>query len=350
MTIGTENTKVEMAPVAPRGFLDGSKFTHVRPPRPMLARDADSIYWMARYVERAEHIARVLKVNAALLTDVGELAPSLHERQWQSILQIFDAPKPPDGDLPISVRTHRLMCFSEENHNSIVSCIVNARENARGVRENISAEMFEHLNMLYWFVRSEDAKLELEESSEEFFKTIMNGSMLFQGLCTQTLPHEQPWLFTQLAKYLERIDITCRIIETKFSILRGAETILETPLRNIHWMAVLRSCCSIEAFRRLHLGDMDPLRVAAFMILERDYPRSVRFSVDRALGAAAEIRSSVGKSGVDPAERVLGRLKAQLEFAEMDEILVDGLPAYLKKIRAQVGDASLAIAKAYFLH
>src|SRR5204862_4210467 len=139
-----------------------------------------------------------------------------------------------------------------------------------------------------------------EEASEDFYRAIMNGSMLFQGLTDQTLVHDQRWYFAQIAKYLERTDVTARIIETKFGILKSAE--LEAPIRNIHWMAVLRSCCSIEAYRRNYVGDMEPLRVASFLILQRSFPRSIRYCVEHAYLAISEIRSGTNAKGVDPAE------------------------------------------------
>ena len=153
-----------------------------------------------------------------------------------------------------------------------------------------------------------------------------------------------------MGKYLERITVTCRVIETKFNILHQAEAILEAPLRNIHWMAVLRSCCSIEAYRRNYVGDMDPLKVAAFLLLESNFPRSVRYAVHHAHEAMMKVRNEINPPIIDNAERILGRLDTQLEYAEMTEILNEGLPAYLQRIQSQVADAAMAIQKAYFLH
>src|SRR6202012_1451039 len=118
------------------------------------------------------------------------------------------------------------------------------------------------------------------------------------------MAHDQRWLFAQLGKHLERITVTCRVIETKFNILHRAEAMLEAPLRNIHWMAVLRSCCSIEAYRRRHIADIDPLRVASFLILERNFPRSVRYAVGLAPQAIAAIRAEVKPAAIDSAERI----------------------------------------------
>ena len=316
----------------------------------MLARDADSMYWMSRYVERAEHVARIMWVNSNLLVDVGDLAPALQERQWESVLTIFHVGSPPPGDGPIGQRMFQYMTFSAENTNSIYSCLTRARENARGIREQISAEMWESLNTLYWSLRADDAIAKSEESSDDFLRSIMVASQLFQGLTDQTMAHDQRWLFAQLGKYLERVAVTCRVIETKFDILRSAETVLEAPLRNIHWMAVLRSCCSIEAYRRNNVGDMDPLKVAAFLLLERNFPRSVRYSVHEAHEALESLRSEINPLTIDNAERILGRLDTQLEYAEMGEILMEGLPAYLQRIQSQIAEVAMAVQKAYFLH
>jgi len=335
-----------------------AKFSLSRPPRPMLSRDADAIYWMSRYVERSEHVARLLHVNSHLLIDVGELAPDLQQRQWQSVLTIMRSGEivhPPTAleegsslEAVVSQRVAQHMTFNAENPNSLFSCISRARENARAVRETISAEMWENLNTLYWTLH--DAPARFDEAPDDFYRQVIYGSMLFQGLTDQTLAHDQRWHFARLGKYLERIDVTSRIIETKFTILRAAEPRLETPIRNIHWMSVLRSCCSIEAYRRNNIGDMDPLRVATFLILEPEFPRSIRFAVRQACDAIASIRGEIEPRAVDPAERTLGRLAAQLDYAEKSEITRQGVPQYLQQIQNDVAEAALAIQKTYFLH
>jgi len=326
------------------------KYSLNQPTRPMLARDADSMYWTARYVERAEHVARLMWVNSNLLIDVGDLAPSLQDRQWESVLTIFHLPETVPGDGPIGARMTRYMTFDQDNPNSIYSCLTRARENARGIRELISAEMWESLNTLYWAIQADDAPAKFDESSDDFFRSIMTGSHMFQGLTDQTMIHDQRWLFAQLGKHLERTSVTCRVIETKFDILWQAESTLEAPLRNIQWMAVLRSCCSIEAYRRHFVGDMDPMKVAAFLLLEKNFPRSVRYAVNRAHDAISALRAEINPLTIDNAERILGRLDTQLEYAEMGEILVEGLPTYVRKMEEQVAEAALAVQKAYFLH
>lgn len=327
---------------------DGSKFSLTRPPRPMLARDADTIYWMSRYVERAEHVSRILLVNSNLLIDVGDLDEELQEQQWMSTLPILHGGSLPPGPGPIPARIAQHMTFNPDNPSSLLTCISRARENARSIRETISSEMWENLNTLYLWLRADDAQQRFDESPDDFYRHVTTGSMLFQGLTDQTLPHDQRWMFAQLGKYLERIEVTTRVIATKFEILRSAEP-LETPIRNIHWMAVLKSCCAIEAYRRNHIGDMDPLKVAAFLILEPAFPRSVRFAVSEAHCAISAIRAETNPRAIDAAERVLGRLRTQLEYAEINEILHNGLPAYLGSIQRDVAEAALALQQAYFL-
>ena len=326
------------------------KFRAHRPARPMLSRDADSMYWMGRYVERAEHVARLLLVNSNLLMDVGELAPTLEQKQWQSVMVILriDATVPP-GDQPLAARVGLHMTFNPDNPNSVLNCITRARENARAIRDNISAEMWESINTLYWSLKAEDAVTHYEESPDDFYRHIMSGSMLFQGLTDETLAHDQGWQFTQLAKHLERADVTCRVIETRFNILRSADNLLAGALKNIHWMAVLRSCCSIEFFRRQHVGEMDPIKVASFLLLEPGFPRSVRSAVERAHCAMQAIRSEVNPLAIDPAERVLGRLSADLEYAEANEIMAEGLPNYLLRLQNDLAEAAVALQKNYFM-
>ena len=330
------------------------KFREHPASRPLLARDADSMYWMSRYIERAEHVARLLLVNSNLLVDVGDLSPALQEKQWNSVLTIMRSPAPKASNNGNSTRAGamvpRYMTFDADNSNSLITCVTRARENARAVRENISAEMWECVNTLYWAIRGDDAAARFEDSPDDFFRMVMNASMLFQGLTDQTMDHDQRWLFTQLGKYLERIDVSCGIVDTKYGILQASEQRLEGALRNIHWMAVLRSCCSLEAYRRQHVGDMEPLRVASFLILERKYPRSIRYAVAMAHEAIGKIRAEVNVLAIDPAERILGRLDAQLEYAEIGEILSEGLSPYLQKIRYQVMETAAAVQKSYFLH
>lgn len=317
--------------------------------RPMLARDADATYWMSRYVERAEHVARLLLVNSEALIDVGDVAGSLLHAHWQSVLQIMNVDALPTGDDPDSLRIAEYMTFDQDNPNSLIRCLTRARENARGIREVISSEMWEHLNMLYWAIRADDAMANFRERPDQLYQQIINGSMLFQGLTDQTLLHGQRWYFTQLGKLFERITVTARILKTKYEML-GAEAASESQLASIHWSNVLRSCGSIEAYRRMYLSEMDLEHVSEFLVLEEDFPRSIRYCVKQAFQAITEIRMAVRPRSVDPTERILGRLNAQLEYTGAEEMLAGDLSMFLTRILDATGESAVAVQRSFFLY
>jgi uncharacterized alpha-E superfamily protein len=144
------------------------------------------------------------------------------------------------------------------------------------------------------------------------------------------------------------VDITCRIVEARVDAIQDADDQLEVPLRNILWMSVLRMCCSIEAFRRQYSSDLDPLTVVGFLILEDEFPRSVRFNVGTALQSIAAIRQATSPNATDPAERILGRLAAKLAYANDDEIDAQGMKSYLRQIMLETQAASVAVQQTYF--
>lgn len=326
-----------------------------RPPRPLLSRVAESAYWMSRYVERAEHVARVLLVNVSSLLDVGDLPAEVERQFWSGPLRIFLVDQTPEARALLDSARENLgsrighyLVFGEGNPNSIASCITRARENARSIRENISAEMWEHLNSLYWMIRADEAAAGFAEWPTDLLKQVTNGSFLIQGLADQTLAHTQTWQFIQLAKYLERIDVTCRVMETKFETLRAVEDQIEHTERNMHLLSVVRSCCALEAFRR-NAGEIDPDHIAAFLLLERNFPRSVALAARRAADAIARISNELSPTLTDPAEGILGRLNAELQYMQPREVEGERLGALLQRIQAATLEAAVAVRRSYFL-
>jgi uncharacterized alpha-E superfamily protein len=316
---------------------------------------AESAYWMSRYVERAEHVARVLLVNVSSLLDVGDLPPDVERQFWNGPLRTFLVDGTPEARELVNAERANLgsrighyLVFGEGNPNSIASCITRARENARSIRENISAEMWEHLNSLYWMIRADEAAVGFAEWPTDLLKQVTNGSFLIQGLADQTLAHTQTWQFIQLGKYLERIDVTCRVMETKFETLRAVEDQIEHTERNMHLLSVVRSCCAVEAFRR-NAGEIDPDHIAAFLLLERNFPRSVAFSACRASDAIGRISNELSPAMLDPAEGILGRLNAELQFMQPAEVEGDRLAAFLQRIQSATLDAAVAVRRSYFL-
>lgn len=327
-----------------------------RPPRPLLSRVAESAFWMARYVERAEHVARILLVNINSLLDVGDLDPQVERAFWNGPLRIFMVAQMPEAQALLdetrelmASRISHFLTFDASNPNSILSCITRARENARSIRENISAEMWENLNALYWALRGDDAPGKLDESPSDLLKQVTAGSLLFQGLADETLVHSQPWQFIQVGKLLERIDVACRTIEVKFDILRTVEDTIETTERNMHLLSVVRSCCALEAFRR-SAGEIDPDTIASFILLERHFPRAVCYSARHAHDAIHKIGLEIGAGRTETAaEAILGRLEAEMMYTLPNEIAGAALAPFLQKIQAATLDAGIAVKKRYFL-
>jgi uncharacterized alpha-E superfamily protein len=330
--------------------------THVnRPPPPLLSRVAESAFWMSRYVERAEHVARVLLVNITSLLDVGDLDLEVEKQFWSGPLRIFMVDQTAEAQELLDTARDGLgskiaqyLVFDGNNPNSIYSCITRARENARSMRESISAEMWENLNTLYWMIRGEDASGRFNESASDLLKQVTNGSLLFQGLADQTLGHNQSFQFIQVGKYLERIDVTCRVLQSKFEVLRAVEESIETTERNMHLLSVVRSCCALESFRR-NAGEIDPDAIAAFLLLERAFPRSVCFCARHAHDAIRRISQQTDVANVLAAEGILGRLYADLQYTNPRQIEGAQLAPFLERVQLSTLDATLAMKKSYFL-
>lgn len=336
----------------------GSHFdrTSSGPRHSLLARVADASYWLSRYMERSEHLARILLVSADVLTGAGDLDEAFADQICRDVLVIaqqehrYDEWKS-DCRSPVHLMhlVARHMVLDRDNPNSLVNCITKARENARSIRESISAEMWEHINTLYWSINAEDAAAKFEDVPQEVYRQVMTGSLLFQGLTDQTLDHGQVWLFIQLSKYLERVDMTCRILSAKFNTLHGADVTLEAPLRVIQWMAVLRTCCSIEAFRRINLGEIEATRVAEFIIFEPSFPRSVLFCIRHALDSVDRIRAMLAADAGREAQRQLGRLLGELQYSQAVPTPSGGMVEFLEATRSAAAAAATAVQDHWFL-
>ena len=333
--------------------------------KPLLARVADSLFWCARYVERSEHVARALWVTNQVAIDVGDLDPKLRVRLWDGLLEAFEIAPPDEDGRPLADRVLDDLLVNPSNPASARANIARARENARSLRSEISAEMWTTLNELYWMLEGpgngEGARQTLADSAEALFQQIIRGSMLFQGVTDQTLSHGQRRDFALAGRLLERADATCRILQARVAFLDAAGDRLETPLRNIQLMAALRMCCSIEAYRRQHFNELDVRQVAAFLLLQADHPRSVRFAVETAraavgrihrasrIGRAASRQDSSAAGRVDAAGRSLGRLAARLEYADVDDVAGSGISDYVAGIRSDLAEANFALGQRYFM-
>jgi uncharacterized alpha-E superfamily protein len=315
----------------------------------MLSRVADSLYWMSRYIERAENNARIAEVNLQLLLDLTNQPEADPQQQWNPIISSLEENelfaslyKEPDGRAAID-----FVGLQKKNPNSIYSSIASARENARTTREQISSEMWEQINKLYLFVTSEAARQLVRSSPYEFFNLIIRGSHLFQGISDATMTHGEGWDFISIGKLIERADCTSRLLDVKYHILLPSGERVGGNVDTIQWMSVLRSCSALEAYRKAYVDQVAPWKVAEFLILHAEFPRSIRFCVESLDAALHRISRSNETHYANEAERLAGRLRSDLRYATVGDIFRFGLHQYLEEIQKRLVEISDAMHEAY---
>jgi uncharacterized alpha-E superfamily protein len=316
----------------------------------MLCRVADDMFWMSRYVERAIAVARLIDNTWHLELDVGD--PARDEAGlWAPLVGSAGEAGflPPDGALAADPREVRYrLAFDGDNPNSLLSCIRSARAAARGVREAISSEMWEQLNRLYLSLTEPQLAARAEDSPHAFYSRVREGAQLFQGLADCTLAHDEPWHFLTLGKYLERADNVARVLKLQTHLLVGGESARADAM--VRWLAVLRSCGSAEAFAHYYSLRVEPALVVEFLLLNPLFPQSVRFSVGAAADALRQIDllEALRPEEPGPAMRVLGRLRAKLEYGAIDEIMAAGLRDYLSEVQRSIAEVSEQVAREHF--
>ncbi len=295
----------------------------------MLSRVADSLYWMSRYLERAEHTARLTDVY---LNHVLEQSITAN-LQRQRLLASLWVPVPPGG-LENDYQLVELLTFTRSNPQAIVSGIAAARENARQVREQISTEMWEQLNQLYLFMTNTKMEQIWSGQPHDFFHAVKTGSHLFQGITDSTMNHGQGWHFIQLGRFIERAMSTSRLLDVEFQQL-GKVSVQDTGLHHLPMLGLLKSCTAFEAYSKVYTAHLQPRYVAEFLLLNREFPHSICFAIDMiqaALNALAEATDNHKGARV---YRLAGRLRATFDYGQIDEIMQDGLSAYLTNVHDQ---------------
>jgi uncharacterized alpha-E superfamily protein len=313
----------------------------------MLSRVADSIYWLNRYVERAENVARFIDVNLNLLLD----SPVGTEQQWKPLVTTT-------GDLALFQERYgavtpenviQFLTFDPDYSNSIISCLQAARENARSVREIISSEMWEQVNAFYLMVKdaSQNQQQGLVELSS-FFAEVKMASHLFAGVMDATMSHNEGWNFGQIGRLLERADKTARILDVKYFILLPSIGDVGTALDELQWIALLKSASAYEMYRKCQ-HRIAPRDVASFLILDREFPRSIQFCL---LQAECSLRQITGilTPGLwrNPVERDLGKLRSELDYITVDEIIVLGLHEFLDDLQLRLNTIGNSIFETFF--
>lgn len=312
----------------------------------MLSRVADSLYWMSRYLERAEHTARLVDVNLNVSLDQS---PANAHQRWRRMLESIRATLSEES-LSDSYRVAEALTFDSSNFASIVSCITVARENARQVRQQISSEMWEQLNTLYLQIKSGSMADIWSSQPHEFFRTVREGAHLFQGITDSTISHGEGWHFIQLGRFLERAVATASLLDIYFQQFFNGQIQAPEGSDYLEWVGLLKSCTAFEAYCKVYTADLHPERVAEFLLLNAEFPRSIHFSarmVQDALNAIAESTQTQKSRGVN---RLAGRLRATLGFGQIDEIISGGLHNYLEYVQRQFEQVHAAIHETYIAY
>jgi uncharacterized alpha-E superfamily protein len=308
----------------------------------MLSRVADSLYWMSRYLERAEQTARLVDVELQLWLDQS---PEVGAGRWKFLLESLRVPAATGALDP--TRLLNTLVFSRSNASSIVSCIARAREDLRHVREQCSSEMWEQLNRLYLEVMKtwpEDAWM---LKSHAFLHAVQEGAHLFQGITDGTMSHGEGWQYIQLGRYVERTDTLAALMEKHFKRVGQPADQAVGSAEYIEWVGLLRACVAFESYCKAYTAEIRPLRVAEFLLLNPDFPHSVRFSVDR-VNAALHIIGELTERREKLPTRIAGRLRAQLSFSQIEEVMAEGAHTYLENVRSECAQIHAAIHQIYF--
>jgi uncharacterized alpha-E superfamily protein len=305
----------------------------------MLSRVADSLYWMSRYLERAEHTTRLLDVNLNLMLDESSTSS---DHRWLRVLAALGKPKRLkwEGN-PYEVA--RALTFDTGVKSSVVACIIAARENARHVREQISTEQWHQLNSLFLEVTRPEFKraLDLEsldaaaEGAAAFLQQVMEAVHQFQGVTDSTMSHGEGWHFIQIGRFLERASATAMLLEAYNEDLWAHPERVAEGNEYLEWMGLLRSATAFEAYCKVYTADLTPERILEYLLLDPEFPHSLRFSINSLKQAIGAIQEQSGKNRAEELHRIAGRLSAKLSYASVDEILLGDVVTYVRSIQHQ---------------
>lgn len=310
----------------------------------MLSRVADSVFWMLRYIERAENVARFIDVNLNLTLDLGE---SIDE-QWAPLIYTtgdHDAFQRKHGP-PRRETVWEFLTFDRENPNSILSCLHSARENARTIRENLPSVLWEEVNKFYLFVRGAATGGAIDRPND-FLEEVKLASHLILGITDSVMSHGEAWHFARMGRLLERADKTSRILDVKYFILLPSPAEVGTPLDVIQWSALLKSASALEMYRKSR-GRITPSEVANFLILDRDFPRAIHFCLIKAEESLYCITGSPKGTFRNAAEQQLGRLRSEFDFAHLDDIIKEGLHEFVDRFQANLNVVDESIFETFF--
>jgi uncharacterized alpha-E superfamily protein len=318
----------------------------------MLSRTADHLFWMARYIERAENTARMLDVNVT--TSLLPMSREAAERGWRAMLGISELQSAYDARFAsLSARdVLDFMVRDPDNRSSIYCCLQSARENARAVRGTLTTEVWETHNDT-WLQLQQYLKGGLERDPHQFFEWVKFRSHLSRGVTIGTMLKDEAFYFVRLGTFLERSDNTARILDTKFhgigqanGALASIDEATEEPYLDFYyWAAVLRSVSAFEIYRKVYRDVITPSRVAELLMLRGDMPRSLLASINEVCTNLEQVRNDQS----DETSRRAGLLRAELQYGRIDDILDTGLHVFLTSFLKRVNDLGQRISQDFLM-
>ncbi len=311
----------------------------------MLSRVADSVFWMSRYIERAENVARFIDVNYNMTLDIqGSLS-----QQWAPLVATTGdfADFTARYDAPTRENVVHFLAFDRQNPNSILSCLIRARENARTIREVISSAMWEEINKFYHMVRDASGRPRSVEQPFDFCSRVKLASHLVLGVTDSTMSHEEAWHFARMGRLIERADKTSRIVDVKYFILLPRPRDVGSTLDVVQWSALLKSASALEMYRRRH-GRIVPLRVAEFLLLDRYFPRSMRFCLIRVQDSLRAVSGSESGTFINRVEQRVGWMRAELDYTSIDDVIEQGLHEFIDGFQKKLNEVGNAIQEEFF--
>ncbi len=297
----------------------------------MLSRVADSLYWMSRYLERAEHTARLVDVDLHGLIDQD---PDNSRKRHTRLLETLEFELTSEPSYRISQHFIEHIALDKNHENSIVSSIAKARENARHVREEISSEMWEQLNKMYLYITQSD-KVLINENPHLFLSEIKSRSLLFQGITDSTLSHSEGWHFIHIGRYLERVSCILQLLKVFYAHFPIGDDDELGSKDYYDWIGLMKSCTAYEAYCRVYRSFLSPPRMSSFLILDPDFPHSVRFSINFMKQSLDEVAELTQTRKVGNTNRLIGKMSASLDYASIEEIKENPV-IFLNNIQRQI--------------
>src|SRR5271165_1538074 len=297
----------------------------------MLSRVADSLYWTSRYLERAEHTARLVDINMGLMLDKSQVSA---ERRWHRVLAALGHPPDIEWNDDVYSLVYTL-CFDATHSASVTGCVIAARENARQVREAISTEQWQRLNRLFHQISRLKPPAPSETQLSEFMPALIDGVHLFQGVTDTTLSHGEGWHFLQVGRFLERATASTKLLGVYQQEVFANVDETADAYEYLEWIGLLRTCTAFEAYCKVYTADLTYERILEFLLLDAEFPHSIRYSIDRLHRSLDHIQQESHGHQATELMRVSGKLQASLAYGQISEILAQDPARYLRRILEQ---------------